>query len=380
MNEAGLCQSPPALVVQQARGALSVHGEQKHAAGRQETAEFRQPGVLHDLIKMSEYGKTIDDVEVPIRIGQRRLRTVGEESRGLEVLAAPRDSVAIDVGAMKFGLRTVAKEPTQRAPAPATEVQHAAGLGQRNSHQRQMLLDSQRGSPPDSQEFFPGHEFADAKSKQGGRHGDSRFVVRTGTVRVPAAQTQLKTKQSVIDASRRPRNPLSERYHISNLHRPKMHTEFRRAIVPQEISSLMAFDHRVFPKADWFSKADWETYISYWMIVGKIKVGCCAFQHHMDFQEDIRADGVNPARRGSLYISSTGILPRFQRMGFGALLKCWQIAYARRRCFTRIVTNTRKHNAGMIRLNRKFGFQVVRVSSNYYTDPADATVVMELRL
>ncbi|HYL34951.1 MAG TPA: N-acetyltransferase [Bryobacteraceae bacterium] len=159
-----------------------------------------------------------------------------------------------------------------------------------------------------------------------------------------------------------------------------MHTEFRRATVPQEIPSLIAFDHRVFPKGDWFSKADWETYISYWMMVGKIKVGCCAFQHHVDFQEDIRADGVNPALHGSLYISSTGILPRFQRMGFGALLKCWQITYARRRRFTRIVTNTRKHNVGMIRLNRKFGFQVVRVSPNYYTDPADATVVMELRL
>jgi ribosomal protein S18 acetylase RimI-like enzyme len=159
-----------------------------------------------------------------------------------------------------------------------------------------------------------------------------------------------------------------------------MHTEFRAAILPKEIPGLVAFDHKVFPRADWFSKTDWAAYISYWMIVDKTQVGCCAFQHNVDFQEDVREHGANPPRRGSLYISSTGILPRFQRMGFGTLLKCWQIAYARRHRFMRIVTNTRKSNAGMIRLNEKFNFQVVRISPNYYSGPLDSTVVMELRL
>jgi ribosomal protein S18 acetylase RimI-like enzyme len=67
-------------------------------------------------------------------------------------------------------------------------------------------------------------------------------------------------------------------------------------------------------------------------------------------------------------------------MGFGQLMKCWQIAYARLHGFSRIVTNTRKRNTGMIALNRKFGFATLRTTPGYYSAPADSTVVMELVL
>jgi ribosomal protein S18 acetylase RimI-like enzyme len=159
-----------------------------------------------------------------------------------------------------------------------------------------------------------------------------------------------------------------------------MRTVFRQAAIPGEIRSLMAFDRKIFVPSDLFDRAAWETYDSYWMIVDGIKVGCCAFERHVDFQEDISEEGVNRRRQGSLYISSTGILPRFQRQGFGALLKSWEIAYARRNGFTRIVTNTRKRNLAIIRLNRRFGFRPIRTTPRYYSDPADATVVMELWL
>lgn len=77
---------------------------------------------------------------------------------------------------------------------------------------------------------------------------------------------------------------------------------------------------------------------------------------------------------------STGILPEARGLGFGRLLKCWQITYARRHRFSRIVTNTRKHNHAMIGLNRSFGFRTIRTTPHYYQDPDEATVVMELRL
>jgi ribosomal protein S18 acetylase RimI-like enzyme len=157
-----------------------------------------------------------------------------------------------------------------------------------------------------------------------------------------------------------------------------MRTEFTRAVLPGEIRTLMAFDRKVFPRSDLFDAAAWKTYESYWMFVDGVKVGCCAFEKHVDFQEDV--GGVNIPRKGSLYISSTGILPEFQSQGFGALLKCWEIAYARRHGFTRIVANTRKRNRPMIRLNRKFGFRVIRATPRYYSDPSDSTVVMELLL
>jgi GNAT superfamily N-acetyltransferase len=158
-----------------------------------------------------------------------------------------------------------------------------------------------------------------------------------------------------------------------------MKTEFRRAILPKELARLVAFDHRVFPKSDWFTKSDWRSYESYWMIVDGVTVGCCAFEHHVDFQDD--PDKENPPRRGSVFIATTGILPRFQGKGFGHLLKCWQIVYAHHHGFTRIVTNHRKSNRSIIELNQKFGFKIIRrPKAKYFEDPPEPTVVMELRL
>ena len=64
----------------------------------------------------------------------------------------------------------------------------------------------------------------------------------------------------------------------------------------------------------------------------------------------------------------------------GRLLKCWQIAFARHHGFHSIVTNTRSSNQKMVELNRKFGFKTVRKIPRYYSDPVEATVVMELDL
>jgi ribosomal protein S18 acetylase RimI-like enzyme len=155
--------------------------------------------------------------------------------------------------------------------------------------------------------------------------------------------------------------------------------EFRKAVIPGELRSLAAFDRKIFA-SDHFPPSAWRDYESYWMLLDHRKIGCCSFEEHVDFQDDLREDGVNPPLKGSLYISTTGILPRFRGMGFGTLLKSWQIAYARYRGFSRIVTNTRKRNAAMIALNRKFHFKIIRTTPRYYEDPPDSTVVMELPL
>lgn len=155
-----------------------------------------------------------------------------------------------------------------------------------------------------------------------------------------------------------------------------METEFKRAAVPEDLRRLRAFDRKVFPPSDVFGTADWREYESYWMIVDGISVGCCAFQPHVDFQDD--RGGINPPMPGSLYISTTGILPKYQGIGLGRLLKSWQVAYAHHHRFHRIVTNTRKGNARMIALNGRFGFQILRTTPGYYSGPADSTVVMEL--
>ena len=160
-----------------------------------------------------------------------------------------------------------------------------------------------------------------------------------------------------------------------------MNTQFRRAILPRELRSLVIFDHKAFHEypSDWFDREVWKACEPWWMIAGGEKIGCCGFEPHVDFLGDVNPYA-NPRLRGSLYIVTTGILPRYQGQGFGDLLKCWQVLYARRHGFTRIVTNTRKGNQPMIALNKKFGFRVLRTTPGYYRDPPDSTVVMELLL
>ena len=156
-----------------------------------------------------------------------------------------------------------------------------------------------------------------------------------------------------------------------------MKTEFVKAVLPDDLNRLVAFEHKVFPKADWFPKREWEAYESYWMVVDGGVAGCCAFEHNVDFDH---SSDENPPLDGSLYIASTGIGRRFQGQGFGRLLKAWEIAYARHHGFTRIVTNHRASNEAIIRLNKAFGFRVLcRPKAIYYRDPEEPTVVMELR-
>jgi GNAT superfamily N-acetyltransferase len=159
-----------------------------------------------------------------------------------------------------------------------------------------------------------------------------------------------------------------------------MKTEFRKAVLPRELRSLMAFDRKVFSESDVFPSAYWKACESWWMLIDGVKAGCCAFQRDVDFQEDLHEGGFNPFRKGSLYITTTGLLPEYQGRGFGSLLKAWQIAWAGHHGFKRIITNTRRRNKRMIRLNRKFGFTIVRTTPGYYADPSDATVVMEIVL
>lgn len=156
-----------------------------------------------------------------------------------------------------------------------------------------------------------------------------------------------------------------------------MQIEIRKAVLPDELRSLLLFDRKVFPQ-DYFGPEEWQRYKSYWLLLGRRKIGCCAFEANVDFTEDLRLP--NPRRTGSLYISTTGILPAYQGIGFGRLLKAWQIAYARHQGFIRVVTNTRKSNKSMITLNKSFGFRAMRTTPGYYSDPSEATVVMELLL
>jgi ribosomal protein S18 acetylase RimI-like enzyme len=154
--------------------------------------------------------------------------------------------------------------------------------------------------------------------------------------------------------------------------------EFRKAVLPEEALELWKMDVAIFGK-DAFRREDWLSLESYWVVVDGLMAGCAAFVRDADFQEDLREDGRNAAQPGTVYIQSTGLLRAYRGRGLGKRIKEWQIEYAKRNGFRRMVTNCREGNAVMIAINEKYGFRPIRTTPGYYED-GEATVVMELVL
>jgi len=155
-----------------------------------------------------------------------------------------------------------------------------------------------------------------------------------------------------------------------------MALEFRKAL-PEEAAELWEMDVEIFG-VDAFAPEDWLSLESYWILVDGRVAGCAAFIPDVEFGEDL-GDGENLIQPGTLYIQSTGLLPEFRGQGLGSRVKEWQIEYARRNGFARMVTNCRESNAAMIAINERFGFRAIRKTEGYYAD-GEATVVMELVL
>lgn len=159
---------------------------------------------------------------------------------------------------------------------------------------------------------------------------------------------------------------------------PGMSLEFRKAVLPEEAAELWKLDVEIFG-VDAFAPEDWLSLESYWIVVDRRVAGCAAFIHDVEFGEDLLGDGKNVAQRGTLYIQSTGLRRGFRGQGLGTCVKEWEIEYARRNGFGRVVTNCRESNAAMIAINERFGFRAIRRTEGYYAD-GEATVVMELVL
>ena len=157
-----------------------------------------------------------------------------------------------------------------------------------------------------------------------------------------------------------------------------MRVEFRKAALPEEAAELWKLDVQIFG-ADAFAPEDWLSLESYWIIAEGRVAGCTALIHDVEFGEDLLGDGENVAQLGTLYIQSTGLRREYRGQGLGSRVKEWQIEYARRNGFGRVVTNCRESNAAMITINERFGFRPIRKTAGYYPD-GEATVVMELVL
>ena len=156
-----------------------------------------------------------------------------------------------------------------------------------------------------------------------------------------------------------------------------MELEFRRATLPEEALALWQMDLAIFGN-DAFSPEHWLMLESYWIVVDGEIAGCAAFIRDVEFQEDL-LEKENAAQPGTIYVQSTGLLAEYRGRGLGKRIKAWQVEYAKRNGFRRMLTNCRESNAAMIAINEKFGFRAIRTTPGYYED-GEATVVMELAL
>ena len=146
---------------------------------------------------------------------------------------------------------------------------------------------------------------------------------------------------------------------------------------PDEMVLLCELDLAIFGEDDGFNSVDlWDGLATYLILADNKVVGSIAMRLHTDIAESYEADYLD--RPGSIYIVSTGILPKWQGKGIGAIAKSFEIDYARKLNFERIVTNARASNIRSIKLNQKFGFQIIRTIAKWHGD--EDAVVLELKL
>jgi len=156
-----------------------------------------------------------------------------------------------------------------------------------------------------------------------------------------------------------------------------MKIEIRPANTSTELEALVALDVRIF-SSDSFDDPDmWKDFEVFWIVLDGEIIGSTAFGLNLEFSISEEEEIPSP---GCVYLATTGILPGNQKRGIGGRVKEWQINWARSHGFTRISTHCRESNIGSLHLNRRFGFEVIGRLANYYEDPDEATIVMELKL
>lgn len=153
-----------------------------------------------------------------------------------------------------------------------------------------------------------------------------------------------------------------------------------RAHTPNDARALAKLERKAFSnKEDWVPPSYYKRrgMHSFWLLHNGRRVGVTCLLHNANISTK---EGMLFGRqRETLYIISTSVLPQFQRGGFGSIVKAWQIAYARKHGYKKIITSVRESNAVSIHLNLKFGFTISDCKEGFYAD-GDTGVILEKNL
>ena len=82
-------------------------------------------------------------------------------------------------------------------------------------------------------------------------------------------------------------------------------------------------------------------------------------------EEEQLEDGLEPFYgRNAMYCYSNTILGKYQKQGYGKLLKAWFLGYAKAKRFDLIVSHARDN--GSIKLNLSFGAEIIQSFNNWF--------------
>lgn len=153
-----------------------------------------------------------------------------------------------------------------------------------------------------------------------------------------------------------------------------------RAKIPEETNALMRMDKTIFGNRDVGNRYFWDEIITeaWWVVVDGKRIGTTALQANSGMSLRVGTDC--PEEIGTLFVCSTGLLPKWHKLGIGTLVKAWQIAHARHEGYAKLLTCVRVSNQASIMLNQKLGFAVREVIEDFYSNPTEHAVVLELSI
>lgn len=157
-----------------------------------------------------------------------------------------------------------------------------------------------------------------------------------------------------------------------------MDIQIQKADPVKDMRHLCQMDWIIFDSEAFIFPEHWNGLECFLVLVDGERAGSFAFRHNSAIARGY--DDEYPDVPGSLYIVTTGLLPEFQRQGIGSFVKKWQIDYAKSHDFEVINTHCRAGNRASYRLNTKYGFVYIGRINDYYDEPTEDAIVLELRL
>lgn len=151
---------------------------------------------------------------------------------------------------------------------------------------------------------------------------------------------------------------------------------------PTQVAKLKEVEVVLFPRtSEQSTEEEWSYYLTvlkfFWAEVNGETAGSLHLGLHLDWADD---DDVLVDAPGCLLSASLGVLPAFRGRGVASAVRRWVIGYAKSEGFGRIVTYCRPSNTAIVRINQKFGFELIGEFPDYWEDPVEPCLVMELKL